>query len=122
MIETSLLDDGPDAPVFHAPWESQAFALVLELHRLGLISWEEWAEKLSGAIAEANPGANVDRGQHYYRYWLNALEDLTIVKGLVSPAELQRRKQEWHSAYLRTPHGQPVELQAGECAGESGAE
>ena len=41
-----------EAPVFAEPWEAQAFALVVELHKQGAFSWIEWAETLSGVIKE----------------------------------------------------------------------
>ncbi|MSE24786.1 nitrile hydratase subunit beta, partial [Lactobacillus curvatus] len=31
------------APTFNEPWEAQAFALTLALHRRGVFTWDEWA-------------------------------------------------------------------------------
>ena len=33
--------------------------------------------------------------------------------GAVTHAELDEREHQWERAYLRTPHGKPVELAAG---------
>jgi hypothetical protein len=33
-------------------------------------------------------------------------------KGMVEPAEINRRQEQWRRAYLATPHGQPVQLDA----------
>ena len=55
----------------------------------------------------------VDDGSRYYDHWLVALERLITAKQVLSPSDLDRRKVAWTQAYLSTPHGQPVELQAG---------
>ncbi len=54
-----------------------------------------------------------DDGSRYYDRWLAALERLVTAKHLVDATELARRRQDWHAAYLATPHGQPVELAGG---------
>jgi hypothetical protein len=38
---------------------------------------------------------------------------LLAESGSVTPAELDEREHQWERAYLRTPHGKPVELAAG---------
>jgi hypothetical protein len=49
MIERPLLGlpglphEGEN-PVFKAPWEARAFAMVIRLHERGLFTWTEWAE------------------------------------------------------------------------------
>lgn len=103
------LHDG-SGPVFTEPWQAQAFALVVELNRRGRFSWKEWVGTFSAEIARhpATPGE--DPIQAYYRQWLAALEALVVAKGLSSGDELTQRKEEWRLAYLRTPHGHPVEL------------
>ena len=37
-------------PVFNAPWEAQAFAMAVELHRRGVFAWREWADALAAEI------------------------------------------------------------------------
>ena len=91
-------------PVFAAPWEAQAFAMVVALHEHGAFTWKEWAATLAEAIAE-HPG------EPYYRQWLTALERIVSRKRLLSEDALQRRRHEWQEAARRTPHGQPIELQ-----------
>ena len=39
-----------DGPVFSAPWQAQAFAMVVALHERGLFTWEEWAQTLSAEV------------------------------------------------------------------------
>lgn len=97
-------------PVFSEPWQAQAFAMTLALHRQGLFTWPEWADTLAAEIAAAQAGGDADRGDTYYRHWLAALERLTAAKGLTSAAELERHRQAWNHAAERTPHGQPIAL------------
>ena len=103
---------GDDAPVFREPWEAHAFAMVLRLHEQGLFSWPEWAQALAARIAAARDRGESDGGDTYYRHWLEALETLVASKGATSAAELERYRQAWDHAADRTPHGQPIELQA----------
>jgi nitrile hydratase accessory protein len=99
-----------DGPVFQAPWEAQAFAMALELHRRGVFTWSEWAATLSAEIAAANTRHAHDDGSHYYERWLAALETLAARKAVVGDAELAERIDAWDRAAHATPHGQPVVL------------
>lgn len=99
-----------EGPIFNAPWEAQAFALVLALHQQGLFSWDEWAAALHAAIQYAQAHGDLDLGDTYYEHWLAALEALSCAKGFTNNAEITRRQAQWHSAYLHTPHGEPVTL------------
>jgi nitrile hydratase accessory protein len=101
-------------PVFNEPWEAHAFALAVRLSESGCFTWAEWAATLSQEIRAAQQRGDPDLGQSYYHHWLNALERLCTEKGLTSGADMQQRKEQWRSAYLHTPHGQPIELSAGE--------
>ena len=93
-------------PVFAEPWQAQAFAMTLALHQRGLFTWPEWADALSRQLA-ADPG---DDGTRYYDHWVAALEGLVMGRKLARNDELEARKAAWKAAYLRTPHGKPVEL------------
>lgn len=110
MFEGQPVDE--EGPVFQAPWEAQAFALVLALHERGVFSWAEWATALHTAIATAGVNDDFDAGKTYYLHWLTALETLLLSKEFTSKPELDSRKAQWHDAYLHTPHGQAVELRA----------
>lgn len=101
-------------PVFAEPWEAQAFAVTLTLHQKGVFTWREWAQALAAQIAAAQAAGDADRGDTYYHHWLAALESLVASKGVSSMAELTRYQQAWDHAADRTPHGQPIELQAGD--------
>lgn len=102
-----------DGPVFRAPWEAQAFGLVLALHQRGVFSWKEWTERLSAEIAAVKARGETDDGSRYYELWLVALERLATDKGLVLTGELAVRREEWDRAARATPHGQPIELARG---------
>jgi nitrile hydratase accessory protein len=106
-----LPQDG-EGPVFREPWEAQAFAMALALHARGLFTWPEWAAALAQEIKRAQAAGDPDRGDTYYRHWLNALERLVSEKGVSDAATLARYRHAWDHAADRTPHGQPIELQA----------
>ena len=117
--ESSLpvLRDQPrddEGPVFAEPWEAQAFALTLKLYEAGHFTWSEWATTLGAEIEAARSRGDPDLGDTYYRHWLAALERLAADKGLLLGGELGARRAAWKRAFLNTPHGQPVELGAGE--------
>jgi nitrile hydratase accessory protein len=101
-----------EGPVFNAPWEAQAFSLVLALHEQGLFTWEEWTSELSQAIGRAQTSGDPDLGNTYYRHWLYALEKLVTLKGLSDYQEIEERMANWRKAYRNTPHGSPVDLSA----------
>ncbi len=106
-----------EPPVFAEPWQAQAFAMVLTLHRAGSFTWPEWAAALAQQIAEAQRAGDFDRGDTYYHHWLAALEGLVAAKGLGSADELARCRHAWSHAAQRTPHGQPIELQSADFNG-----
>jgi len=97
-------------PVFKAPWEAQAFAMTLSLHRAGTFTWREWAAALAAELAAAAARGEPDDGSHYYEHWLTALEKLIVANNVVPEQDLERRVQDWDAAARATPHGQPVTL------------
>lgn len=112
VLPSQLHDD--DGPVFREPWEAQAFAMTLALHRNGLFSWSEWSRELASQIARAgsDADASLERRDDYYRHWLAALERLIEAKGASTAEELTRFRRAWDRAADRTPHGLPIELQS----------
>ena len=107
-------DGNAEGIAFREPWEAQAFALVLSLHERGVFSWNEWTVVLSDEIKKAQAAGDPDTGETYYRHWLNALERIVATKGLADPKTLARTRNAWANASARTPHGTPIELQAGD--------
>jgi nitrile hydratase accessory protein len=94
-------------PVFAAPWEASAFAMVLALHRAGHFEWGEWVELLAREIGSSEPDPT---GELYYQRWTRALEKLLSRLGLLTEEEIDARSQAWRAAYLATPHGHEVRL------------
>ena len=101
-----------DGPVFNAPWEAQAFAMTVTLHERGVFTWAEWAAALSAQIKRAQADGDPDTGETYYQHWLATLENLIAEKGVTTRSDLHRYRDAWDHAADRTPHGQPIELQA----------
>ena len=101
-------------PVFAEPWEAQAFAIALQLSEAGCFSWAEWTSVFGDEISRAQASGDLDLGDTYYNHWLAALERICAEKGLAEPGQLNRRKEDWRRAYLNTPHGQPINLAAGQ--------
>jgi nitrile hydratase accessory protein len=102
-----------NTPVFAAPWEASAFAMVLALHRAGRFEWCNWVELLSAEIAAAEPDPT---GALYYERWTKALEKLLGRLGLLTPDAIGARSEAWRAAYLATPHGRAVRLENGRSA------
>ena len=104
--------DPATSPVFNAPWEAQAFAMTVALYERSAFSWKEWAEGLAEVIAEVKQRGEADTGEDYYTHWLTALERIAMRKGLVTEKLLEHKRRQWSEAAKRTPHGQPIELEA----------
>lgn len=99
-------------PVFRAPWQAQAFAMTLALHRQGLFTWPDWARALAATIQAAPAQAGEHADDAYWRQWLATLEQLVAARGAGTATELRRYRDAWDHAADRTPHGQPIELRA----------
>jgi nitrile hydratase accessory protein len=99
-----------DGPLFREPWEGQAFAMALALHRRGVFTASEWAAALGREIKRAQAAGDPDTGTTYYRHWLNALERLVAEKNLAGDDTLARYRAAWARAAARTPHGAPITL------------
>ena len=92
---------------FKEPWQAQAFAMAVMLNENGLFTWDEWAEVFSKVLADAGPD---DDPENYYTHWMEALETITNLKGVIGVTELLKRKDQWDKAAKATPHGQPILL------------
>jgi nitrile hydratase accessory protein len=113
MHDLPALPHDSQGPVFNEPWEANAFAMAVRLSEAGCFSWPEWTAYLSQEIRNAQDRGDPDLGLTYYQYWLAALEELCVAKGVVKATAMAERKEQWRRAYLNTPHGQPVALAAG---------
>jgi nitrile hydratase accessory protein len=97
-------------PVFHEPWHAQVFALTVHLSETGVFSWPVWAERFGEVLAEHGLSRELDGGDDYFLAWVEALEALLRARGVAGPGDLERIKAAWTDAYLKTAHGQPVDL------------
>lgn len=116
-VVREALDAIPSAertPTFKEPWEAQAFAITLALHRRGLFTWNEWAATLSDEIRAAQARGDPDTGETYYQHWLRAIERLVQEKGITNGEALHRYREAWQKAAERTRHGDPIELMPGD--------
>ncbi len=84
--------------------------MAVKLSENGHFTWKEWTEALAAELKAAADRGVPDDGTRYYNHWLAALESLVSKKGLINPAAMLARKDEWANAYRHTPHGQPVDL------------
>jgi nitrile hydratase accessory protein len=109
--ELGLLKVRDGEPVFGEPWHAQTLALADLLVKQGVVSPARWAKTLGDEIKALN--AEPDDRESYFRAVLTALERLLAESGSISAPELHEREHQWERAYLRTAHGQPVELAAG---------
>lgn len=98
------------SPTFQEPWQAQAFAITLALHRQGVFTWNEWAATLGQEIRAAQERGDPDSGETYYHHWLRAIEHLVEEKGIATGATLHRYQEAWDRAADRTPHGEPIVL------------
>lgn len=91
-LETlSRIPRDAEGHVFREPWEAEAFALAVALHRAGTFTWTEWAAALADEIAGAKAAGDPDLGDTYYRHWLAALEKLVARARLATPGEISTR-------------------------------
>jgi nitrile hydratase accessory protein len=93
----------PEKP-FEAPWQAEAFAMVIDLHAAGLFTWGDWTMYLGAALDEAPE-------RPYYESWLLALERLVEDMDLMTAGERKDRIAAWDRAARATPHGQPILLE-----------
>jgi nitrile hydratase accessory protein len=98
----------PEGPIFHEPWEAQAFAMTLALQERRLFTWGEWTAVLGEEIRRAQVTGDPDSGETYYHHWLAALERIVAEKGVADAASLARCHRAWKRAAERTPHGSPI--------------
>jgi nitrile hydratase accessory protein len=102
-----------NAPVFAEAWHADALAIASVLTKRGVFSAADWSTALGTAVRSSEARGEPDDEEHYYEAVLAALErlidrSLPDVGSAIAP-----RVEQWRRAYLNTPHGQPVELQAG---------
>lgn len=101
-----------DAP-FAEPWQAQVIALAFAASQKGIFSPTQWSEAFGSELRKNELHGALDDRTSYYQAALRALETLLLLSGKLDPETVTRREAEWRRAYLNTPHGTPVELDAG---------
>jgi len=76
------VEQEPDEPVFHAPWEGRVYAMQRSLGKLGL-----WTIDMSRASQERLPPATYVAVSYYQRWYLG-LRDRVLANGLATPDEI----------------------------------
>ncbi len=99
-------------PVFDEAWQAQALAMADTLVKRGVFTSAQWAEALGTAVREDD----ADTTESYYAAVLRAVERLLDAAGAVGLPEITDRRDAWARAYENTPHGAPVNLEAGDTA------
>ncbi|SFE45787.1 nitrile hydratase accessory protein [Sulfitobacter brevis] len=99
-------------PVFEEPWHAQVFAITVHLNETGLFTWQQWAERFGATLKRHGHHTRLNGGSDYFAAWLETLETLLGDTSVADPAQLETLRHAWEAAYLNTPHGAPVTLDA----------
>ena len=100
------------AAAFDEPWQAEALAIADTLVRNGMFSAGSWSQALGEALRKAEAGGASDDQQTYYQCVLTALEGLIAQHSEIDRPAMTAKRDDWEQAYLSTPHGQPVKLEA----------
>ena len=103
-------------PAFAEAWQAEVLALAYALAEQGVFTPGAWSDALGAALRRAQADGAPDTQETYDRAALAALEQLLASDGRIGPDALDGRADRWRRAYLNTPHGQPVELDAADRA------
>ena len=101
-------------PVFDEPWQAQALGLAFSLAERGVYTPAQWSRALGAEHAKLLSKGAPDTPLTYYEAVVRALEQLIRENGPLSVETLEDRVSAWRAAYLNTPHGKPVKLEAGQ--------
>ena len=99
-------------PTFDEAWQAQSLAIADTLVDAGVVTATRWAEALGSELKSAARAGAADDADTYYLAVLGAVEKLLRQIEIIGREELDARVDAWRQAYLSTPHGKPVELQA----------
>ena len=99
-------------PTFDEAWQAQSLAIADTLVDAGVVTATRWAEALGSELKSAARAGAADDTDTYYLAVLGAVEKLLRQIEIIGREELDARVDAWRQAYLSTPHGKPVELQA----------
>jgi nitrile hydratase accessory protein len=103
-----LAKDGE--PLFDEPWQAEALAIADNLVQAGMFSPTLWSDTLGKHLKNAVANGEPDTSLTYYNAVLTALEELVAANSNINQTDMRGKRKDWESAYLSTPHGQPVRL------------
>ncbi|WP_051131289.1 nitrile hydratase accessory protein [Pseudaminobacter salicylatoxidans] len=90
-----------DGPLFDAPWQARAFALLTSLHASQGFAWSDWVSVFSAQRA-ADEAGDADPG--YYRSWVCALELMLERGGWSSHREIDDAIEETRADWPHPAH------------------
>lgn len=99
-----------DEVVFLEAWHAQVISIAFNLVERGQFSSVQWSDALGAELAKARDGDVPEDSNTYYTAALAAVEALLDGQQTLTADTVDSRTEAWRSAYLNTPHGQPVEL------------
>lgn len=102
--------DASEEPRFAAPWEASAFAMRIHLAETGALDPAAFSKFLGEEMERAHDPAD---GTAYFAAFVRALE--RAVSHIASEDALRSEAQVWRRAAQNTPHGAPIEREAGLC-------
>ncbi len=79
-----------NGPLFHAPWQTRIFALIVALVKAGHVPWTTFQTRLVQAVTDAG-GANGDAAEieaQYFDCWLIAAEETLLSEGFLSAQDV----------------------------------
>ena len=75
--------------VFSAPWHCELFALTISLHEKEVFDWAHWTNKLANKLKQQHVNMEDDLDR-YYSSWLDAIEELILMKEVTCPDKIKR--------------------------------
>lgn len=87
ILQTPGIPIKENEPVFSAPWQAKAFAIVVQLADKGAFEWKDWVDQFSAEVAKAEQH-NYQPETDYYPCWVRALENLLATNKVMDSAAL----------------------------------
>lgn len=86
-----------DEVVFDAPWQARLVGLAMGFHEHHEeYDWSVFQERLTEKLAETDPQTMQEDVENvYYEQWLGCFEELLIEEEILSPEDIDCRKQEF---------------------------
>ncbi len=98
--------------VFHKPWHAQILSILHALEEAGTFSAEEWSQTLGAERTRQQKIGQADAEDSYFIAVLDGLLHLLDRHDPSLAAEFRETTEAWRTAYLTTPHGEPVDLES----------